>query len=345
MQPASFESRTSIGQEVEPRAHASASGVVRSVIWQHRRFLGLAIAYIAIGGAIQLALGRPWPVRLTTPLFAASWLAATVAYFTACSVRDWRGTWRALTVDRIASAVLVAGLIVPIQITFQALKQSIGQVLGFSWDMSLSALDQALHRGAAWRVFEPLMTQPFVRALDMLYVLWFLVLAGIFAWCSWTTHRALRERAMLAWLVLAIGGGTIGAGLFASGGPVYYAELVGQSNPEYTELIDRLDRLDIQIARRNHELIWKFFQDDAWAPYAGISAMPSMHVAVVALCAIVAWRRSRPAGLALWTFVLGTQVGSVVLAWHYAIDGYAGIALAWASWVLAGRWTGSQSDA
>ena len=31
------------------------------------------------------------------------------------------------------------------------------------------------------------------------------------------------------------------------------------------------------------------------------------------------------------------MLGSVVLAWHYAVDGYAGALIAWAIWSLVGR--------
>jgi hypothetical protein len=315
-----------------------------NVLLEHRRILCCAAAYLVVGGAFQLALGRPWPLRPTTPWFASAWLTATGAYFLAKAVMDWRRTRRDLTAHRVASAVLVAALVVPVQITFQSVKQSLGPVLGFRWDRPLSDLDRLLHAGPAWRVFEPFMTQSFVRMLDVLYIMWFPLLIVFIAWCCWTTHRTLRERAILAWLLLWIGGGTVGAWLMSSGGPVYYAGIVGQPEPAYVELIDRLDALDIQIARKNHRGIWDMNQEDRWGPFGGISAMPSMHVAVVALIAMAAWRRWRPAGMAMWVFALLTQVGSVVLAWHYAIDGYVGVLLAWASWVLAGRWVGEGSD-
>jgi hypothetical protein len=300
--------------------------------------LWLAAAYLTFGAAFQLTLGRPWPIRLTTPLFAASWLTATAIYFAANAAIDWRRTWRGVTVHRVASALLLAVCFVPIQITFQALKQSIGPILGFWWDQPLSAIDKLIHVGPAWRMFQPFMTQPFVRALDLLYMIWFPLLVAFSAWCCWTTHRALRERAILAWLLLWIGGGTIGAWLFSSGGPVYYAAIVGQPEPAYVELIEKLDTLGIEIARRNQQVLWTLHHEDRWGPFAGISAMPSLHVGVVALYAMVAWRRWVPAGMVAWMFVLVTQAGSVVLAWHYAIDGYVGVLLAWACWVLAGRW-------
>ncbi len=337
------ESKQSLTRDAERHADRRTRAVMNLVL-EHRRFLCLAAAYIVIGGAFQLTLGRPWPIRLMTPWFAASWLTATVIYFAAKAATDWRGTWRGITTHRVASALLLAVFVVPIQITFQSLKQSIGPVLGFWWDEPLSAIDKLIHFGPAWRLVEPFMTQEFVRTFDVLYMMWFPLLVIFTAWCCWTTRRALRERAILAWLLLWIGGGTIGAWVFSSGGPVYYSTIVGRPEPAYVELVDKLDTLEIQIARRNQKAVWNQSHEDTWAPFGGVSAMPSMHVGVVALYAIVAWARWIPAGMALWMFVLFMQAGSVVLAWHYAIDGYVGILLAWASWALAGRWTRSRSD-
>ena len=39
--------------------------------------------------------------------------------------------------------------------------------------------------------------------------------------------------------------------------------------------------------------LWEFHRDDKWWDFAGISAMPSLHVAIAVLLALVALRRSR----------------------------------------------------
>ena len=72
------------------------------------------------------------------------------------------------------SAIVVPFLLVPTQITFQALKQSMAPVIGFHADLLLHRIDVALHQGMAWTWFEPLLMNPsLIRALDLLYMSWF----------------------------------------------------------------------------------------------------------------------------------------------------------------------------
>lgn len=69
-------------------------------------------------------------------------------------------------------------------------------------------------------------------------------------------------------------------------------------------------------------------------PAFGIAAMPSLHVAGQAFLAL--WlRRRHPRAALLAALVMAlTFFGSLVTGWHYAVDGYAGLLLAWAAY----RW-------
>jgi hypothetical protein len=52
-----------------------------------------------------------------------------------------------------------------------------------------------------------------------------------------------------------------------------------------------------------------------------------MHVALVTLNAIFIFERSRGWGFAAFAYVALVVASSVYLAWHYAIDGYAAVAM------------------
>jgi PAP2 superfamily len=65
------------------------------------------------------------------------------------------------------------------------------------------------------------------------------------------------------------------------------------------------------------------------SPYLGIAAMPSLHVAAQAFLALFARRRSRTLFLLYAAATAITMFSAVVSGWHYAIDVYAGLLLAW----------------
>jgi len=82
--------------------------------------------------------------------------------------------------------------------------------------------------------------------------------------------------------------------------------------------------------------LWQIYQNGQAHLGGGISAMPSLHVAV----ALLVFLLMRPYGPRLaWLFggyVVVMLVGSVHLGWHYAVDGYAGLVGGWVAWVSAG---------
>lgn len=72
------------------------------------------------------------------------------------------------------------------------------------------------------------------------------------------------------------------------------------------------------------------------SPYLGIAAMPSLHVGAEAFFMFFVRRRSRALFLLCAALTAVTFFTSVVSGWHYAIDGYAALLLAWLC-VAAGR--------
>ena len=87
-------------------------------------------------------------------------------------------------------------------------------------------------------------------------------------------------------------------------------------------------------------------QDTLWQSHIagfgeveGVSAMPSMHVGttILFICCAVATRRR----WLIWfssLFAFTILLGSVLLGWHYAVDGYIGAVIALICWKLSGWW-------
>jgi membrane-associated phospholipid phosphatase len=183
------------------------------------------------------------------------------------------------------------------------------------------------------------MNPSWVRVVDLLYMAWFGLLFVFFFWASWSSARVLRQRALIAFLLMWIGAGTTTAWWASSAGPCYYGHVVAGVDP-YEPLIARLDAVASERgglkARFNQKGLWELRRADEWGYFAGISAMPSLHVAIAVLIALVAAQRSRLLGFLLALYAVVIQIGSVILAWHYAVDGYVGALLAVLCWKAAG---------
>jgi hypothetical protein len=55
------------------------------------------------------------------------------------------------------------------------------------------------------------------------------------------------------------------------------------------------------------------------------------------LFVLVGWRIHRTLGIWLTVYAALVLLGSVHLAWHYAVDSYAGLVVGALSWWIAGR--------
>jgi hypothetical protein len=71
-------------------------------------------------------------------------------------------------------------------------------------------------------------------------------------------------------------------------------------------------------------------------PFVGISAMPSVHVAVAVLFAVLGWRTAAWLGWLFTGYACVVLIGSVHLGWHYAVDGYVSAVVAPLIWALTG---------
>lgn len=72
--------------------------------------------------------------------------------------------------------------------------------------------------------------------------------------------------------------------------------------------------------------------------------MPSMHVATAALVACLGFAVRPSLGVVGVLAAVVTEVASVALGWHYALDGYVGAALAIGVWWISGRLEASSSQ-
>ena len=150
-----------------------------------------------------------------------------------------------------------------------------------------------------------------------------------------------RTRFFLSYMLIWMVGGGLMAVFFSSAGPCYFTRL-GLSPDPYAPLMAYLD------AANTHAPIWALStQDMLWSlkldgsGFGGVSAMPSMHNATALLFVLMC---PFPSKLVRWILSVHMSfifLGSILLGWHYAVDGYAAIALSLGLWWAMGpvsRW-------
>ena len=248
-----------------------------------------------------------------------------------------------LTTERVFGGLIMMALLPVYLSVFTGFKTMISATNPFLWDPTFEIWDRWLHFGLhPWQILQPLLGHPYVTsAINILYQFWLVLLYVLLFWQAFSTRDPrLRMQFfltfVLSWALL----GSLLATILSSGGPVYYGRLTGLPDP-YIPLMEYL------YAAREVAVVWVLkVQEGLWNQYltgvynygSGISAMPSIHVSAATLFALLGWAVNRILGIALSVFAVIIMIGSVHLAWHYAVDGYVSALLTWLIWRFCGWW-------
>ena len=295
-------------------------------------FGGLVVAtLVAVFGALFL-LSFYQVARYQKPK------SATIAILKQC--------WRTISEPRRAAMGIPFLAIFLILIhAFVQIKNGIPQIAPYVWDETLHDFDVWLHFGKApWEWLHPFFSQsPYlVFILNLNYNFWFVSMWMVVVPFAFSiSNTVVRTRFFLTFfLVWAIGGGVLATG-FSSVGPAFYAKL-GLTPDPYAGLMTYLEQANQVVP------VWAFeLQNTMWNAYkngginVGISAMPSMHNATALLFVIGAWHLSKKMAIPLAIHCFLIYIGSIYLAWHYAIDAYLGWLITIVAWLVSGpvaRW-------
>lgn len=246
------------------------------------------------------------------------------------------------TLERVTMALPLVIIVPVFGGAFTLLKAAIPRINPYSWDPTFAALDRSIHFGTTpWELLQPILGRPEITwIIAWLYGFWFFALALVWTWQAFSLRDSrMRLRFFYSLLLIWILFGAAAATGFASGGPCFYGSLVAGPNP-FEAMMTYLHAVN---AERPISAIWA--QNMLWDSYldrdvrlgGGISAMPSIHVAMALLFVLVTWNAHRWAGWLALAYFAVILIGSVHLGWHYAIDGYAMIPGVLAIWWVVGK--------
>lgn len=304
-----------------PRPFEILTATVVAAIVLYLRARGLRIdlrtvEYMAVPmlRRLPMALGLGLALQLVTlALGRRSFVAWLRAVATPASAWLWLRVW-------LAAMAMTYG--------YSWLKVSIPLLTWRVLDGQLWALDRALHFGLSPSVLavELVSGTPVARWLDLWYAAWVSTVLAALAWAFLSPDLAKRRHFAFAC-----------AFLWLIGAWAYYAlPAVGPcfASPDVFASL----AADLPWARAGQDALWQNYlhvvagRDGSlkqFKPFLAVAAMPSLHVGAHWLFALWA-RRNAPrlfVPCALATAL--TLFASVVTGWHYAVDGYAGMLLAW----------------
>lgn len=269
-------------------------------------FLGVQFLFCALV-AMMFGFYEPPPVRKYAKIsFSLVLLVVGVRALWNLRSRPEKPTRHIIALDWSAQrGFAVAMIFVWLQFVALTWGKAMLPVATTMWaDAPLANFEAALFGQDLWRLFPSSN-----RIMDAIYMAW-LPTVGMAFTILYFSKRPNRSQAILA-LFLTIGVlGTIGQYALPSGGPIFFERL---------GFGDRFS--EIPYAWQTNvaaEKLWSAFEGRYISFATGISAFPSIHVAV-STWMVITFRNPLAAAYAVFIFI-----GSVALGWHYALDGIAG---------------------
>lgn len=233
-------------------------------------------------------------------------------------------------------SILATVVIIPLFLAaFTTFKLDVPDFNGFSLDPALAAIDEYVHGAEPWLLAHQIPAW-LGRPIDILYgPAWFIIQLACLIVAVLTMDRAQLRRFLWTKFSVMLLLGTVLATLLPSAGPIFYQDFHDSS---------RFQGLKAGIESSPYLLNTALYADYLLSCYngaagigTGISAMPSIHVA---LATVIAWQLTsygRLWAILGWSYAAFILFGSVYTGWHYAIDGYVSLIVVSAIWLWLGR--------
>lgn len=341
---------------LSPRSDGSGTaGAVSRALRENAPYVAAVAAYVIPGAIVLGLLGHPVPYSVQeiyrqpvvlTGVYLAGLLFWAIARDVVLARRDpWaKATWKALFERRLgwrrATGTLIVLATLPAVLDVMlGFRQSLTFIKPFTYDVAFMHLDAALHGGVQpWRLLQPVLGHPLMTVIvDRTYVYaWFLFMWTGTIWQAVHGREPVRLQFLLSFVLSWALLGTVAAVSLSSAGPAFFGNVASGPDP-YVPLMAYLHSVNDWVplhALANQERLWQTYRH-----WGGITAMPSMHLAITTIVALTAIRSHRRLAWIAVPWWLMMMLGSIHLGWHYAIDSYAGTLAAAAIWWLCGRFS------
>jgi membrane-associated phospholipid phosphatase len=202
---------------------------------------------------------------------------------------------------------------------------------GFPYEKLAADLDKAIHFGHApvRYMLSVARYEWLLQVMEINYdLLWFIVCFGILFWIA-TSPRAdtIRLRYFATFFCVWVIIGNIAAGIVPTAGPAFYGFVTGDT-VRFSGMLDFIGTsTDWFSAADAQRYLWSLQETGRSGLGSGVSAFPSMHVALVSMNAMFAAERGVKLAVIAALYTLFIMLSSVYLGWHYAIDGYGALLL------------------
>jgi hypothetical protein len=322
---------TSVSVPVDRRSPSDADWMIPASLFVLAQY-GFAVV---ISARIAYAPRPPVMTYIKITMFFASIIAVSWLLFALLRMYrrgESRPTQRLIQMakDHWRAWILILGGFILISVQMGALtwlKAMLPFAVPFWADPMLAAADRAILGTDSWRLLHPLL-QPIDPVIDLGYVAWLPLHISVLFLALSRGASFEKSRTLLAYFVTIGLFGVIGQYALSSAGPIFYARL-GLGNA--------FSQLPISAAaQKASDYLWATRRDMNAPMGGGISAMPSVHVAVSVWMAFACWSLlPRLGGILATAYAILIFVGSMYLGWHYFVDAAAGVIAGGTAWALA----------
>lgn len=216
---------------------------------------------------------------------------------------------------------------------FSALKSAIPLVVPFYLDPGLASFERKLFGIDPWRITHALLGWA-TPAFDKLYISWLFVMLIAFNLVLLARPSEFKTRSMLAYVLVWPVVGTLGGYALSSAGPIFHDALLGG----HSGLLAALQSEGATGTLTAYHYLWNAYANRFETVGGGISAMPSLHIAMACWLALTVRERFPRFQWLGWTYFGLIWLGSIHLGWHYFSDGAVGTAGSLLVWRAAGAW-------